>query len=432
MKNGGTIREKDGKFVWVGYYKDEKGVVHRPSKTFKSRKEAETYRELQAREPKHVENAKNKTDYTVEEFFKVWQRETVWSTEKYYKFTTTCNWQSLFPKHILPYIGNEKLQAIDYTKLQEHFNSTKLNRKTYINILKSIKSMIAFAKTYNEDLIIIDNLHKVKVLAEKNPREKVFNILSEENYNDISLYMLDNRLHYAHLISFLHETGLRIEEALGLTWSDISFKKCCVSVTKAIKRQDIRSLEEKETDANTRLILSEYLKSSGSNRLVPLNNVALRTLEAQRAMLKKGKIKSKFVFPTRTGKAADSRNVLRSFHNVIDMINRSRDKGDKIPKRGLHSLRKMCCKRLRDEAGFDWKIIAKFLGHTDEKVTINYYYSVSEDDMAKFAKQMNATDKRLEKERDLYLAEGADGDTEFEISDRDREDELRIYGKYFD
>ena len=88
--------------------------------------------------------------------------------------------------------------------------------------------------------------------------------------------------------------------------------------------------------------------------------------------------------------------------------------------------------RLRDEAGFDWKIIAKFLGHTDEKVTINYYYSVSEDDMAKFAKQMNATDKRLEKERDLYLAEGADGDTEFEISDRDREDELRIYGKYFD
>lgn len=52
--------------------------------------------------------------------------------------------------------------------------------------------------------------------------------------------------------------------------------------------------------------------------------------------------------------------------------------------------------------------------------------------MVKFAKQMNATDKRLEKERDLYLAEGADGDTEFEISDRDREDELRIYGKYFD
>ena len=432
MANGGTIREKGGKYVWVGYYKDETSVVHRPSKTFETLREAEAYRELQANEPKHVENAKNKTDYTVEEFFKVWQRETLWFTEKYYKFTTTSNWQSLFPKHILPFIGREKLQAIDYTKLQEHFNSTKLNRKTYINILKSVKSMIAFAKDYNEDLIIVDNLHKVKILAENNPREKVFNILSEENYKDISSYMLKNNLHYAHLISFLHETGLRIEEALGLTWSDVSLKKCCISVTKAIKRQDIRNIENKGTNANTRLILSEYLKSSGSNRLVPLNKVSMRALEAQRAMLKEMKIKSQFVFPTRTGKAADARNVLRSFHNAIDMLNRTRDEESRIPKRGLHSLRKMCCKRMRDEGGFDWKLIAKFLGHTDEKVTINYYYSVSEDDMVKFASQMNATDKRLEKERDLYLADGADGDAGLDFPDRDMEDELRIYGKYFD
>ena len=118
MNNGGTIREKNGKYVWVGYYKDENGVVHRPSKTFNTLKEAEVYRDIQANTPKHVENAKNRTNYTVEEYFEIWKQETQWSTEKFYKFTTTNNWRTLFPKHILPYIGKEPLQMIDYTKLQ--------------------------------------------------------------------------------------------------------------------------------------------------------------------------------------------------------------------------------------------------------------------------------------------------------------------------
>ena len=36
----GTITKKNGKWVWVGYYKDDTGKIKRPTKTFKIEKEA--------------------------------------------------------------------------------------------------------------------------------------------------------------------------------------------------------------------------------------------------------------------------------------------------------------------------------------------------------------------------------------------------------
>ena len=36
----GTITKKNGKWVWVGHYKDDTGKIKRPTKTFKTEKEA--------------------------------------------------------------------------------------------------------------------------------------------------------------------------------------------------------------------------------------------------------------------------------------------------------------------------------------------------------------------------------------------------------
>ncbi|MBR4295400.1 MAG: tyrosine-type recombinase/integrase [Clostridia bacterium] len=418
---GGSIRIKNGKYQWVGYLKDKGGKICRPTKTFNTRKEAEEYKALQASIPKHVENVRNKTNYTVEEFYKIWQKETQWTTEKYYKFTTTNNWRTLFAKHILPFIGKEHLQAIDYSKLQEHFKCTKLNRKTYRNILQAIKSMIAFAKDLNENLIIVDNLSKVRITAEKTPTEKVYNIMSETDYTDVINYMTDHKLYYANLISFLHETGLRIEEALALTPLDIAYEKNYMRVSKAIKRQNVSDTKDDNSDPNTQIIVSEYLKTGSSYRIIPLNVHAKRALNNQKEMLREKKIKTKLLFPTNKGKPSDARNVLRSFHNSIKACNKTRAEENQIPIRGLHSLRKMCCKRLKDESKFDWDQIANFLGHSTPEVSKRYYYSVSDDDMTKLAQQMNANDPRLAREKELTDFAGADGDVYFEISDQEKE-----------
>ena len=409
MAKGGSIRKlQNGKWQWVGYYKDSQGKIHRPTKSFNTKRAAEQYKDLQGKESKHIQNIINRTDYTVQEFFDLWKKQTKWETEEYYKFTTTNNWQYMFKKHIFPYLGTEKLQNIDYSKLQEYFNRREVSRKTYSNILQAIKSMLQYAKTLDENYVIVDNLQKVKITATKQNKVKVFNILSEANYNDIIGYMSDNNLYYTQLIILLHETGLRIEEALALTWDDVNFDKTNLTVTKAIKRMNVPDQKSKDGQIKTKLALSKYLKSESAYRSVPMTKYACRAIEAQRQLLESQKIDSIFLFPTKKGNLGDSRNVLRAFHSAINMCNKSRSEENYIPKRGLHSLRKMYCKRLRDKAHLDWEIIANIMGHSDISVTKQYYYSVSEDDMVLIAQHLDSIDARLEEERITEMTTGAD------------------------
>ena len=166
-----------------------------------------------------------------------WQKASSWSTEKIYHFTTTNNWRSLYAKHILPFIGDELLQDIDYTRLQQHFNEADLSRKTYKNILQALKAMLTFAKSENKNLIIVDNFKDVGIIAANAPREKVFNVMTRAEVERVLGYMEDHDSFYRNLISLLLETGLRIEEALALKKENINYAKRHISVVSAIKRQ---------------------------------------------------------------------------------------------------------------------------------------------------------------------------------------------------
>ena len=179
MGKGGSIRKKNDRWLWVGYYRDNTGKIFRPTKSFATKKEAEAYLKLQAKENKHIKNLKENKNYTVNEFYDIWRTMTKWDTEEFYSSSTTKCWRAEYRNHILPFIGNEKLQDIDYSKLQEHFNVGNLSRKTYRNIISDIKSMLDFARSLDDDLIIVDNLRKLKIVSKKKATSKVFNLISE-------------------------------------------------------------------------------------------------------------------------------------------------------------------------------------------------------------------------------------------------------------
>lgn len=400
MGKGGSIRKKDDRWLWVGYYKDNTGKVFRPTKSFKTKKEAEAYLKLQAKENKHIKNLQENKNYTVNEFYAIWRKMTKWDTEEFYSSSTTKSWRAEYKNHILPYIGNEKLQNIDYTKLQEHFNVGDLSRKTYKNIKSDIKSMLDFARNLDEDLIIVDNLKKLKIISKKRPTSKVFNLLSETDYSAIQEHLDEHKSHYANLILFLHDTGLRIEEALAVKTDDINFKSHIINISRAIKRIEFeKPLKIAGKSVKSKLVESNYLKTSSAYRFVPLDYMAMEAIEKQIKMLNEKGIKSKYLFPTKNGKPSDPRNVLRTFHTTINHCNETRAPENYIPKRGLHSLRKLYCKRLKDETTSDWEMISKIMGHSNSEVTKRYYYSISDDDLTDIVKQLNASDKRLEERR---------------------------------
>lgn len=387
MNKGGTIKKlPNGKYMWVGYYKDENGKIHRPNRTFKTLKEAEAYRKQQEEKALTINKLKSGRDYTFKEYFDLWTTLT-WQDESYYSFTTINNWKYVFNKHIFPYMANQKLDNINYDEMNAYFSKSELSRKSLGNIRQAIKAMLIFAE--DEELIqSAETVKKLKVRRKgKNKQFKVYNILEQSEYDLIIDYMRNRNLYYYNAIEFLYETGLRVEE-LAFTEKDLCIKRGKVAsadhgyvyIHRCIKKTP--GLNDKSV-----LCISEYLKSSSAIRNVPLSSKAIRAIERQVEYKKKHGIKSELVFCSKVGTLIDERNMLTSFHGVIEKINKSGEV--QIPKRGLHSLRKLFCKRMIDTVGVDWETLKDVMGHSDSAITKNWYYSVNKSDVLDLSFKMN-------------------------------------------
>lgn len=408
MNKGGTIKKlPNGKYMWVGYFKDENGKIHRPNRTFKTLKEAEEHRKTEEERALIANKLKSAQDYTFREYFELWKSLT-WQDETYYSYTTINNWKYVFNKHILPFIGNCKLDNINYDSLNLYFSKSDLSRKSLGNIRQAIKAVLIFAE--DEELInSAETVKKLRVRRKgKNKQYKVFNILEQGEYDIIIDYMKKRNLYYSNAIEFLYETGLRVEE-LAFTEKDIVIQKGKVPsadhgyvfIHKCIKKTP-------GIDDKSRLCTSEYLKSSSAVRNVPLSSNAIRAIERQLKYKKDHGLKTPVVFCSKVGTLIDERNMLTSFHSCVDKINAAGEYH--VSKRGLHSLRKLFCKRMVDVVKVDWETLREVMGHSDSAVTKKFYYSITKSDVLDLSFRMNMeTPEIFDQIVDEDTMAGADG-----------------------
>ena len=177
-------------------------------------------------------------------------------------------------------------------------------------------------------------------------------------------------------------------EELAFTEKDIVIKKGKVPsadhgyvyIHRCIKRTP--GLNEKSV-----LCISEYLKSSSAIRNVPLSSNAIRAIERQLKYKKDHNVKSPYVFCSKVGTLIDERNMLTSFHSCVDKINEAGE--HHVSKRGLHSLRKLFCKRMVDVVKVDWETLKEVMGHANSEITKNYYYTISKRDIMDLSYRMN-------------------------------------------
>lgn len=412
---GGTIRTlKNGKHQWVGYCKDENGKEKRPTRCFDTYEEAEDFLILQQKTSSVVNNKKNLKDYTVSQFYEYWKNK-YWQNEKTYSFNTTRNWNSLYNKHILPFIGNYKIDNIKWKFLQEHFDNTDLSNKTYKNIIQAITAMLEKAK--EERILTRYDVDITLGSKKKKPDFDVFNFLSESDYNDIFSDLVKRGSFYLFAISFLRETGLRAEE--------LAFYEKEVQIFDGPRKGElfgvvpIRRCIKRQRDVNTDksfLCVSEYLKNSSSYRYIPLSHRACMLIERQREFKKQYNIKSDFVFCTSKGTLLEQRNMLRTFHNSIDYVNIKRQEYNSrypnqkklISKKGLHSLRKLFCKYAAENLELDGLMISRIVGHTINNITEKVYIKRDDKSMLEIAREINLKDVRIQE--DLYRTENPELD----------------------
>lgn len=158
--------------------------------------------------------------------------------------------------------------------------------------------------------------------------------------------------------------GLRIGEALGLTWADVDLKRGWLYVTGTLIYSVTGEKPRKgapKTDAGT--------------RKVPLVPEVIEALKAHRKA-SKFTAPTDFVFCTRTGGPVNPRNFTqRVFEKLIEET--------KLPKIRLHDLRHAAGSWFI-ESKIDPATVAAIMGHANAKVTLGIY-THSNDDLLKRA-----------------------------------------------
>lgn len=362
---GTVFKTKDGRYKWQGYYIDETGKRHRPTKTFNTERDALKYQAEQY-EKAEVKRARKSSEMTVQAVYDMWVSE-VSSKRIKQSETTLKNTIQNYNKHILPLIKNDNINNINILKLQRYFNQLKAegkSDKTIYNIYTDLKKIIKFS--INKKILFDNPLDELQIVKPQQKKE-VVNVLYIDEYNKLLNNEKNKTYYYYPLIHFMCETGLRISE-LAIKNEDIKEVELEKDVLKfaVIKRSIKRILKDAENSRETELQIIEELKNENSWRNVPLNIDAQFCIYLQEKQKEELNISSPFIFCNKKGGLLDQRNILRDLHKMFENCG--------LQKKGLHSLRKFYINNTLKNGvqPFD---LAKITGHSMQTM-FKYYHNV--------------------------------------------------------
>ena len=291
--------------------------------------------------------------------------------------------QTRLNNYILPALGAHRIDKVSSILLQQIVNQWALNAsqplngahhrprgkgkdfKIYFNIVERIfKHALSLGLVKNNPCL---NVIVPKVRLEST--EKKIKHLTVEQLKVFFEYIdtLPKERYTTELLTticrLLVASGLRIGEAVSLSWSDIDLEIGAVSVSKTTHRAVIQSTP----------------KTNKSNRVVLIDHKALATLKRWRVFQAKhflsiGKGKQALVFPGITGKVLDYqiiRPVLLKWFKVCN-----------LPQVGFHGFRHSHASLLLN-AGVPYKEIQERLGHASIKMTMDIYSHLETDNQIK-------------------------------------------------
>lgn len=181
---------------------------------------------------------------------------------------------------------------------------------------------------------------------------------------------------------FMVETGLRIGELAGLTFSDVDWKNNCINIDHQLlfisRRKEDRTIGPPKTNCgNRKIFLSPKAKAA-------LQNIIKKRQERHIVEpIISGY--TGFIFLTRNGTVIDCYSVDRFLRYVVDSYNRSHT--DKLPHISAHTFRHTFCSNCVN-AGMSLKSVQYLMGHSNSSITLDVYSDVNmeqvADEMLKF------------------------------------------------
>lgn len=309
------------------------------------------------------------------------------------KPATITNYQKKIRLYIKPVLGQYKIKALSPTVLQQ-FITDKFNEGYSRNTLSVIKGILSNSLNYAiEPLKYIESnpmlyvkLPSKRAISKVPTRSAPHVYIPKEKMDDIFNRFPEGAS--THLPIMLgYKCGLRLGEAFGLTWEDINFEKCTLTVNRQVQ------WHEKESPSSSGYWYFSNPKYD-SFRTIAIDNELLELLKRAKDKSERAKIfyDDMYVY---NYESEHLRKINTSGNGCkINLIN-IRDSGEFIqprtmqhtsniihtklnyPEFDFHSLRHTHCSMLL-EAGASPKYVQERLGHKNIQVTMQIYQHLTE------------------------------------------------------
>lgn len=258
------------------------------------------------------------------------------------------SYKHLLEKKILPLLGEKEIQKIGINDLQLFVNEMQ-NCGYSKHGTRDCVSIIKLVMKYGESLGYCKHISG-DVKYKKEIKLKKDNLFTDEEYEKLLKYCVENpsKRTIPTLISMT--TGLRIGEVCALKYSDINFKKNTLSVSRSVKRINIPG-------ESSFLEVSDP-KTISSNRIVPIIPELSEILERSCNDLEC------FISSGEKDKPLEPRSYRVKYERILRKL--------EIEHHTFHDLRHTFASRCIN-SGADARAVADILGHKNVDMTLNVY-----------------------------------------------------------
>ena len=233
----GTIRKRaDGRWegIYSAGYDQQTGKLIRKSIYGKNQKEVRQKLSkvtTEIDEGLYLEPAK----MTLSDWMDLWYKEYTFVK----KYSTLKGYKAQINKHIRPGIGKYNLSQLNPMILQRFFNHlSEPNEKGKVLSPKSIKNVYIILSGILEQAVENEMISKNPCKKVKLPKvyNKQITPLTDKQVKDF-LEIISTDEIYGTILRVIVFTGLRLGEAMGLTWDCVDFEKGALNINKQLQRR---------------------------------------------------------------------------------------------------------------------------------------------------------------------------------------------------
>ena len=263
------------------------------------------------------------------------------------KYSTYIKYDTVYRAHLANTIGSCQLSSGTGQELREkifdHLSEERISESLKKSVICVANQILDFAN--RNYLTNIPMLERPAIKIKKKLIETFSKVeqarLLECIYGQMDKFM-------AAMLLCLY-TGLRLGELCALQWADIDFEEKTLTVNRTVQRIAVPGYMTKT------ILLETNPKSESSRRTIPLTPELLQIL----SQFKGG---HPYVFGEK--KPLDPRTMQYRFKKILKQVG--------IENRNFHILRHTFATNCV-ENGTDVKALSELLGHSDVKITLNFY-----------------------------------------------------------